>query len=123
MPRRGAVNDAEGEELDAVPPPAFVRARNALAARLRKAGRGREASEVARRRRPGVAVWLVNRLARTDAAGVRGLIEAAEGLRRAHLREPRAIGDAALRHRAALQRLMPSPRARRAAPKRKKLSV
>jgi len=93
------------EELEATPPGQFVRARNALAARLRKAGRAREAAEVARLRRPSPVVWAVNRLARTDAANVRRLLEASDRLRRASLRDPRAVPEATARHRAALQEL------------------
>jgi len=97
---------ADLDELDAAPPAAFIRTRNALAERLRKAGRTREATEVRRRRRPSVALWLVNRLARVDPDGVRGLLEAADRLRRASLRDRRAIPDATARHRTALQQLM-----------------
>jgi hypothetical protein len=94
------------DELDAAPPAAFVRTRNALVARLRKAGHTREAAEIARRRRPSVVLWLVSRLASTDPAGIRGLLESAERLRRASLRNPRTIAEATTSHRAALQRLM-----------------
>src|SRR6266542_3931346 len=91
------------DELSSTPPQAFVRARNALAARLRQRGRTREA---ARLRRPSVALWLVNRLATTDPSGVRRLIDAADRLRRAHLREPRTIPDAVAQYRGALEHLM-----------------
>jgi len=94
------------DELYSTPPQAFVRARNALAARLRQRGRTREAAEIARLRRPSVALWLVNRLATTDPSGVRGLIDAADRLRRAHLREPRTIPDAVAQYRGALEHLM-----------------
>lgn len=101
-----AVKTADLDELDAVPPAAFVRTRDAVAERLRKAGRAREAAEVRRRRRPSVALWLVNRVARVDGAGVSRLIEAADRLRRASLHDRRAIADATAGHRAALQELM-----------------
>jgi len=94
------------DALYSTPPQAFVRARNALAARLRGKGRAREAAEIARLRRPSVALWLVNRLAATDPAGVRRLIEAADRLRRAHLREPRQIPEAVTQYRGALDHLM-----------------
>ena len=96
----------EREALYAEPPQAFVRARNALAARLRRQGRAREAAEVARLRKPSVALWLVNRLAATDPTGARRLIEAADRLRRAHLQQPRTIPDAAAEHRHALEHLI-----------------
>jgi hypothetical protein len=97
---------AEREELFSQPPQRFVRARNALAARLRRTGRARDAAEVARLRKPSVALWLVNRLAATDPTGIRRLIEAADRLRRAHLRRPRSIPEAVAQHRAALEHLM-----------------
>jgi len=102
MPPSGA----EREALYAEPPQGFVRARNALAARLRRQGRAREAAEVAQLRKPSVALWLVNRLAATDPSGVRRLIEAADRLRRAHLRQPRTIPEAAAEHRHALEDLI-----------------
>jgi hypothetical protein len=96
----------ERDELDATPPAQFVRARDQLVARLRTAGRQREAAEVARLRRPNPVAWTINRLARTDAAAVRQLLEASDRLRRAALRDPRAAPEATARHRAALQALM-----------------
>jgi hypothetical protein len=100
------VKTADRAELDAAPPPAFVRARNALAARLRTAGRVGEAAEIARLRRPSLVPWLVNRLAQTNASGVRRLLAEADRLRRATLHEPDAIPDATVRHRAALHHLV-----------------
>jgi hypothetical protein len=100
-----AAKDSSLDELDAVPPGAFVRTRDALAERLRKAGRTREAAEVRRRRRPSVTVWLVNRVARVDPDGIGRLLEAADRLRRASLRDRSALSDATARHRAALQEL------------------
>jgi len=102
MPPSGA----EREALYAEPPQAFVRARNALAARLRRQGRAREAAEIARLRKPSAALWLVNRLAATDPAGVRRLIEAADRLRRAHVGQPRTIPELAAEHRRALEQLI-----------------
>src|SRR5258706_6970077 len=102
MPHTTTVRD----ELYSTPPQAFVRARNALAARLRQKGRAGEAAEIARLRRPSVALWLVNRLAATDPSGVRRLIDAADRLRRAHLREPRTIPDAVAQYRGALEHLI-----------------
>lgn len=94
------------DELAAASPSAFVQTRNALAARLRKAGHAREAAEIAARRRPSVVLWLVNRLARTDAAGIRRLLHASDRLRRAQLRDPAPIREATSAYRAALQHLM-----------------
>src|SRR5438552_2908454 len=95
------------DELYSTPPQAFVRARNALAARLRQRGRAREAAEIGRLRKPSGALWLVNRLANTDPSGVRRLIDAADRLRRAQLREPRAVPDAAAHYRRAPEHPMP----------------
>src|SRR5439155_20384161 len=93
-------------ELDAAPPASFVRTRDALAAKLRAAGHTREAAEIARRRRPSPVLWIVNRLARTEAAAVGELVEAADLLRRAYLRDPRAIPESTTPHRAAPERVI-----------------
>jgi hypothetical protein len=95
------------DEIDAVPPADFVRARNALVARLRTSGHGAAAAEVAARRRPNVVAWLVNRLARIEPAGIRRLLDAADRLRRTQLRDGRETSEATAEHRAALQDLLP----------------
>lgn len=92
-------------ELAAAPPSSFVRTRNALVARLRKAGHHDQARAIATRRRPSAVLWLTNQLARAEPTGVRRLLDASDRLRRAQLRDPRALPEATKQHRAALQHL------------------
>lgn len=103
---RKAAHAADDDELFAAPPSAFVGVRNRLAARLRQDGRGDEAAEVSRRRRPSAPLWLVNALAREDRDGVRRLLETVDRLRKAHLRDARAIPEALRDHRAAVDAIM-----------------
>lgn len=72
-------------ELLRVPPGEFVRARDALAARLRKAGQSSAAAEVKALRAPTVPVWVVNRLALEEPQRIEQLIDAAERVRAAQL--------------------------------------
>lgn len=68
--------------LFAVPPRDFVRERNAIAARLRAAGRAAEAAEVQRRAKPSIALWAVNQAARRDAPAVAELLASIDRLGR-----------------------------------------
>jgi hypothetical protein len=106
-PRRGrpASFTAELRELADAPPSAFVRTRNALVARLRKAGHNDQAKELAARRRPTVVLWLTNQLALSEPAEIQRLLDASDRLRRAQLRDPAAIPEETRQHRAALQHL------------------
>jgi len=101
-------------ELYQVQPSEFVRARNALVARLRKAGRTAEAADVARLRRPTPVVWALNRVAHEQPAEVKHLIEATDALKLAQLgrrkdaeavttRQRNALGNLVARAAAALQ--------------------
>ena len=56
--------EAEIDQLYQLPLGDFTAARDELAKRLRSEGRGDLAEEVKKHRKPAVAVWLVNRLAR-----------------------------------------------------------
>lgn len=71
--------------LHDVAPRDFVRARNALAARLAKDGKANTARQIGRLRRPSPVVWALNRTApaRPDEYGA--LIQAVHRLRRAQL--------------------------------------
>jgi hypothetical protein len=73
------------EQLYALPLGEFTRARNALAARLRKAGQAAEATRVAGLAKPSAVVWTINQLARQDRVGVERLVQAVERLRAAQL--------------------------------------
>ena len=72
-----------GEELDRLyelPLGEFTAARDEAAKRLRAEGRRELADEVKRLRKPTLAVWLVNRLARERALDVKRLLKAGEAL-------------------------------------------
>jgi hypothetical protein len=97
--------------LYAVPPAEFVRARNALAVRLRKAGRAEEAGEVQRLRRPSPALWAVNRLAGEAPDALIDLVRAVERLQRAQLGAGSGLAEATGRQRAALDGLVTRARA------------
>src|SRR5262245_32961255 len=72
------------DDLAALPPSEFVRARDGLVKELRAAGDRAAAEEVAKLRRPPKALWAVNALARRDRDDVKGLLVAGAGLRAAH---------------------------------------
>ncbi len=79
----GFVADELGEELDRLyelPPGEFAAARDEAAKRLRSEGRRELADEVKRFRKPTLAVWLVNCLARERALDVKRLLKAGEAL-------------------------------------------
>jgi hypothetical protein len=73
----------EASELFALPPAEFVRARDALATRLKADGRADEASEVKRLSRPTVVVWALNQLARQQPTELGELLDDAEAVRAA----------------------------------------
>ena len=73
------------DDLRAIPPRAFVQARNALAARLAQSGRSAEARRVAGLPRPSPVAWALNRMGISRARELRVLIGAADRLRRAQL--------------------------------------
>ncbi|MGW2273214.1 hypothetical protein [Streptomyces yangpuensis] len=76
--------DAVAAELYGLRPEEFTAARDAHAAAARKAGRRAEAKRIAALRKPTLAVWAANRLARADADQAERLLELGEGLREAH---------------------------------------
>jgi hypothetical protein len=89
------------DQLFTVPPAEFVRARNALAARLQEAGRAAEARDVKRFRKPNATVWTINQLARRDPQPLSQFVETVERLKRAQ-QTGDAVGQAMTEHRAAL---------------------
>jgi hypothetical protein len=93
--------------LATVPPKAFTRQRDALAARLREAGDTTTAAQVKARRVPTVPVWVVNRLALEHPGDVQAFIAAAERVKAAQLSRGQAdtLATATAGHRAALERL------------------
>ncbi|MFJ7778692.1 hypothetical protein [Streptomyces yangpuensis] len=76
--------DAVAAELYGLRPEEFTAARDARAAAARKAGRRAEAKRIAALRKPTLAVWAANWLARADADQAERLLELGEGLREAH---------------------------------------
>jgi hypothetical protein len=81
--------EAELDHLYAAPPEAFTPARNDLARRLKQAGQNAVAARVKQLRKPTVALWAVNQLARGNPKGVRELLDAGDRLRAA---QERALG-------------------------------
>jgi anion-transporting ArsA/GET3 family ATPase len=96
MPRLAVVPelDKELDHLYSRPLEEFTTARNELTVRLRKAGQSEAAETVRALRKPSVAVWAVNQLARRHSDDVRELVAAAERLRHAQAAAMRS-GDAA----------------------------
>jgi len=75
------VANAEAERLYGLPLDEFTAARDELAKELRKDGRREEATEIAALRKPVLAAWVVNMLARDERADVRRLVDAAAAIR------------------------------------------
>jgi len=71
----------EIDTLYGLPLADFTPARDELARTLRAEGRKEDASEVAALRKPVLAAWVVNRLARTRRADMRELVRAADAVR------------------------------------------
>jgi hypothetical protein len=94
------------ERLYAVPPKDFTRARNSLAAELRKARDTDAASTIARLRRPSATLWAVNQLAHHASASLQRFLEAVDRLRRTQLSDPRGAMEAMRAERAQLEALV-----------------
>jgi hypothetical protein len=73
--------ETELDDLYAVPPEGFTRARNDLAQRLKQAGQVDAAARVKQLRKPTVPLWAVNQLARRHPDEVRALLAAGNRLR------------------------------------------
>ena len=96
------------DELADVPPHDFVKARNALVARLQKDGDTAAAKAVAAMKRPPVTVWAVNRLSREASDTLEELIQSADRMKQAQLGHGGAatdLGAATARHRSVLGKL------------------
>ena len=89
--------EQEVEQLFELAPEAFVAARDQAAARLRRAGDREAAARVKALRRPPLAAWAVNQLARGHRAEVDRLLEAGARLRAAHQAALAGRGAAELR--------------------------
>ena len=75
--------DAAVDELYGAPPDEFVLTRARLERELRDAGDREAATALRRLRRPGLAVWAVNQLARHDPDAIDELLQATERVRAA----------------------------------------
>jgi hypothetical protein len=84
VPQLAAVPDLEREldDLYARPLDEFTKARNDLAARLRKAHQAEAAAEIRALKKPSVVAWSANMLARAHPDLIGELLAAGDGLRR-----------------------------------------
>lgn len=81
--QRESQNVGVADDLYALPPGEFTRARDERAKALRKEGKREEADAVKALRKPTVAAWALNQLARRRAKGVERLLAAGAELRAA----------------------------------------
>lgn len=108
--------DAELDALYDLPLESFTKARNDLAARLRKAHQSEAAAEVRGLKKPSAVAWAANRLARDDPTQVAALLEAGERLREVQQRALAGnasgddVGDAAAAERDAIRALLAAAR-------------
>ena len=91
--------EAEIDRLYAGSPEEFTAARDALVKRLKGQGDAEAAGRVRALRKPVRSAWAVNLLVREDRAGVEGLIQIGERLRRAQQRALSGAGADELRER------------------------
>ncbi|GHF28653.1 hypothetical protein GCM10010218_07240 [Streptomyces mashuensis] len=103
--------DTVAGELYGLPPNAFTAARDRCAAEARRAGDKELARRIAALRRPTLAAWAVNLLARGRPDDIRSLAALGEALREAH----RALDGAQLRDLTRQQRTLVDTLARQAA--------
>ena len=97
--------DAELDRLYDAALSEFVAARDELVKRLRGEGQREEADQVKALRKPSVAAWLVNRLARERELDVQRLLNAGETLRKAQVEASDDFAEARRDEQRALQRL------------------
>jgi hypothetical protein len=103
------------DDLYGLPLDEFTKARDELAKELRQGGKKEAADEVKALRKPSISAWTVNQLARRHPQGMRALVKAGEGLRKAQRSAvggggPEALRDATRAHRAALDELSAAAR-------------
>src|SRR3989441_2622032 len=94
------------ERSYAVAPRDFTRARNALAAELRKSRDADAAREIARLRRPSAPLWAVNQLSRPARPALERFLDAVDRLRRTQLSDPRGAMEAMRAERVQLEALV-----------------
>ena len=115
-PAKNAELELELDRLYQLPLDEFTPARNELASRLRADKRGDAAEHVKQLRKPPVAVWLVNQLARERELDVQRLAKAGEALAKSQAnaasgRGPESFLEARRDERRALERLAQAARA------------
>jgi hypothetical protein len=97
------------DQLYGLPLDRFTPERDALARRLRRDGARAAADRVKRLRKPSVAAWAVNRVARGHEDSVRALLASVDELREAQTQavrgDPARFREAAEAHRLALDRV------------------
>lgn len=96
--------DREIDHLFEIPPEQFVAERDSLAKRLRAGDDAARAKEVAQLRRPTVAAWALDQLARRRPDEVRELVELGDELQRAQRRALSGVGADELRELGARRR-------------------
>lgn len=99
---------ARSRDLDrvyAAAPADFVRTRNAVAKELADSGRAKDAAAVRRLRRPTLAVWILNQLARQEPGSVAAFVKAVESLGKAQ-RTGAGVAEAIKAERQARQRVI-----------------
>ena len=97
--------DDEIDRLYGLPLDGFVGARDDLAKQLRAEDRREEAEQVKALRKPPVAAWLVNQVARERELDVRRLLDAAEALRKAQAAGSEEFAEARRDETHALERI------------------
>lgn len=102
--RRPDPVEARVDRLFEEPPEGFTAARDALAKELRADGAAEAAAEVRRLRRPTVAAWALNQLARRHPDEVRALTDLGDELRRAQRRALSGVASDELRRLGAERR-------------------
>jgi hypothetical protein len=108
--------DHELDELYGLPLEEFTKARNDLAARLRRAHQAEAGEAVQALKKPSAATWSANQLARREPKLVGELLDAAEALRETQQRSLAGkasgadVSAAALRERKAIQALVSAAR-------------
>lgn len=107
MHSRPLVSPLLDDDIDALydlPPAEFTAARDALVKRLRAEKRRDEANEVKSLRRPSVAAWAVNQVARRHPQALESVLDAGTQLATAQRRALSGIKDAGLQPAAARRR-------------------
>jgi len=102
--------ESELDRLYGLPLEEFIAGRDELAKRLRGEDRRDEAEQVKALRKPPVAVWLVNRLARERELDVRHLLDAGEALGKAQAKGSEEFAAARRDEHYALGRLVEAAR-------------